>query len=303
MGTSRAASKAHSKAVSKTAKSKTQSKVGPAKVESKSAAKVTPKPLPYKKLITKLCGINAHLILLSHYLATTQQSHSPHIIEDTTDTLAQTILPGNDDEFDTFGDASPANDSSRKDALFFLDVRKNPVKCWVTMYDVLVNGCLPRKTNIACRWCTETFTTSPLGCPIKYHPKGQGSQFKDRIAAHLKAGGLPTDADDFFETDFIFCSEPCCKGFILSQKNNPRYKESASLLTQMTARKYGKIIDIPVASDPFRTLKKFGGKLTIKEFRMAPGRVVYEETTNVKRPYMYASPTYLAERKIKLFRL
>jgi len=42
--------------------------------------------------------------------------------------------------------------------------------------------------------------------------------------------------------------------------------------------------------------------LTILEFRATFGKIEYLETVNTRRPYMYCSSQYIAEKKIKMFR-
>jgi hypothetical protein len=190
------------------------------------------------------------------------------------------------------------NSPFSKKCYYFLDAHKNNVKYWVNMYDFTVNGCLPISTDKLCWWCKHNFSTAPIGCPLKYYEHKYSGKDKNRIEERLKSLNLNFETNDFFETEGIFCSFPCCKSYILSMKGNPLYKDCSSNLTYLYFLIIGRIDNIPMAPS-WKLLKAFGGHLSIKEYRATFDVLDYKETTNTMRPYMYSNSRYIEERKVK----
>lgn len=95
--------------------------------------------------------------------------------------------------------------------------------------------------DICCFWCCHEFDTRPVFIPIKYE--------------HLK---------EKFRVKGCFCSFNCCLSYMNS---NIKYRGKRYLLGHMYKIFTGnKIFDIEPAP-PREALKKFGGHLTINEFR------------------------------------
>lgn len=187
--------------------------------------------------------------------------------------------------------------------IYFLDQYKNRIKYWVNMIDYTQNGALPLYTNKPC-WgpCRSTFNTHPIGCPIKYNSHKEEGLEKERIEKHLHEMNLTFEKNDFFETVGIFCSFPCVKAYIydeMSRGNRARYKDSLTLLTLMYEKLFGEKITIPKAGD-YKLLKEYGGHLTPEELRGTFGRLEYEETTNLRRPYMFSSSVYIKETRMRI---
>jgi hypothetical protein len=110
---------------------------------------------------------------------------------------------------------------------------------------------VPPKENVeglACWWCTESLPHLPcIHFPIKYY-----QQF------------------DKFDTIGNFCSWECAKAYGKDLKS-PRWGEYLSFLTMMHRRALGRHENFFPA--PRReALKKFGGTLTIEEFRNCSGK-------------------------------
>jgi len=248
--------------------------------------------------IISLDGISATQIILAHYAYGSTRKRKPVVInQEDTDSLPQTII--DNDEIDILR-SDLMHEKSRR-SYYFLDVRKNQIKLWPNMIDVVSNGALPTTTIKSCWWCRHTFTTRPIGCPIRYHPHKSHGVERQRVEEKFKNADIPLTDTDFFETEGYFCSFPCCKAYIIDKGFNAKYKESISSLSLLFKILYGKLIDIPVAPS-WKILKEYGGHLTIQEYRSTFGRLEYEETINIRRPYMFASSQYISEKKIKLFR-
>lgn len=199
---------------------------------------------------------------------------------------------------------------------YFFDSKKIKVKVWPVMIDDTHHGIIPLYTNKPCRWCHKSYETHPFGCPIRYNPHvpinitsnvhtSNQVDLRDRVISFLKENNLNSDTNDFFETEQMFCSLPCVKSYILSclSNNNKSYKyhKSLSYLTLMYKKMYNTQIissNIPRAH-PIEVLRDYGGHLTIQEYRESFGMINYEETPNVRRPYMYSSSDYIEETKVK----
>lgn len=129
-------------------------------------------------------------------------------------------------------------------------------KFWCTFVDREgKNIQLERGKGLLCWHDCHTFDTVPLGCPLK------------------KLG------DSTFLTTGVFCSFPCIKKFLKRRLNRSKYKDSQNLLTLMYVRANKKIEEIPLAPSR-KQLKKFGGILTISEFRSSFGRLEYTSYKN-----------------------
>lgn len=213
------------------------------------------------------------------------------------DALSQTVIPSGDD--DDIPISEIIQEKSKR-ATYFLDDHKTQVKCWPNMIDVTTNGVLPAiSTPKACCWWDRTpFTTRPIGCPLRY-VVATGTD-KARFDEKLAIAGIKSDASDLFETEGVFCSFPCCKAYILSQRS-ARYNESAALLAQLFSTFYNRPPDYPIAPS-WKLLDSYGGHLTIQQFRASFGKLEYEETINMRRPYMFCTSSYITEKRIKLFR-
>ena len=238
-------------------------------------------PLKNKKIFTlkNIIGIN---IISSIYFNVPEE----------TEFLPQTSVP-----IDNEMSISDLKHEKSKKAIYFLDAHKNQIKYWINMFDFTLynGGALPLSTNDPCWWDRHSFTSRPLGCPIKYHDHKKYGRDKEKIEEKFKKAGIDINTNDFLETEGIFCSFPCIMAYILSQSNILRYKESTTLLTFLYYILFGVIIEIPEAPS-WKIIKKYGGHLEIEEFRATFGKLIYDETVNVKRPYMYSNSRYISEK-------
>ena len=115
------------------------------------------------------------------------------------------------------------------------------------------------KTDLCCIWCTEKFNTLPIPMPYKY-------KFQSKT-------------DFVFHVNGQFCSPSC---MLAKMKTTRRSFDIGRL---MLKKVYGinMSIDIPLAP-PLESLKKFGGKYTIREFRATGGSGI--KTTLVLPPFV-----------------
>ena len=112
----------------------------------------------------------------------------------------------------------------------------------VQFYEANKTKQLPSSTNIVCFWCTESFNCKPVGLPFKYE-------------------------NNIFYIDGCFCSPECAAAYNFDISNNTDIWDRYSLLNLLYIKMLGnKKINIKLAP-PRRTLKKFGGILSIGEFR------------------------------------
>lgn len=194
-----------------------------------------------------------------------------------------------------------------KRAVYFLDSKKNKIKLWPTMIDITNDIILPLYTTNPCRYCHHTYTTNPLGCPIKYYPHSSNNESKiKQIEAFLNKHNLPSKSTDYFETEQMFCRLSCVKSYIYDciSKNPMSYKycNSLSYLTLMF-KKINDIDGIPQnipLSPPIEVLESYGGHLSIDAYHKSIETVQYEVTINVKKPIMFSASAYIEEISIKL---
>ncbi len=257
-----------------------------------------------------LKDISAVQTVLACYAVHNTKSTKVLKMKDGKDTISQTLI-GDIDGEDTDIPVTQLLYEKSKRAYYFLDARKMQNKFWCIMVDVTLSGPLPSSIQKPCWWCRHKFNFRPIGCPLKYNSNKCTGIEKERYEEKLKNTNLPASTNDFFETEGIFCSFPCCKAFILDQHGSAKYKESITLLSLLFSILHGiqsvfsvsgnPEIDFPAAPS-WKLLREYGGHLTIEEYRATFGKLEYFVTVNVRRPYMYSSSQYIAEKKIKLFK-
>ena len=184
---------------------------------------------------------------------------------------------------------------------------------FIITFNNLLNKELPTSTNIHCFWCRHSFNTPPIGCPIAYISsilyKNYYSELnkdmysiKGPITEKLQeflTNSKQIEEKDFYITDGMFCSFDCCLSFI-NDNNDPLYNNSENLLRQYFYTFFNKDIDIKQAPS-WRLLDKFGGHLTIDQFRE---KITTNNYINLKEiikvPPASKFLGFLFEKKIKL---
>lgn len=282
---------------------------------------VTKKPIREKQYIVTLKNISAKELIGVHFggITTSLIDEDEKVSPSTTirNVVRKDIRKDLKSKDVTMSDILHENDKMSKRVQYFFDIKKNKIKVWPVMVDTQ-KGSLPLYTNKPCRNCHHPYDTHPYGCPIKYNPhipltvvsnvhNSSSVILRDRVIAFLTENNLPTDTNDFFETEKMFCSLPCVKSYILGCLSNSskayKYKKSLSYLTLMYKKIYGieGIPSIIPKAGPIDTLEAYGGHLSIEEYRASFGLIQYEETPNVRRPYMYSSSDYIEETKDRLY--
>lgn len=110
---------------------------------------------------------------------------------------------------------------------------------------------IPKKTEILCWWCCHKFDGIPRFMPTKY----------DHVRQRFRVTGN-------------FCSWPCVRTYMESEK-----RITHTLLLKLVWIIHGKRYEINKAP-PRETLKAFGGKMSIEEFRNNDPNLYYEVNTN-----------------------
>lgn len=253
--------------------------------------------MPTKNFFT-LKNINVEDLLSYHYGETLQTDNTQE------DDIPQTIIDyGNDISIKTL--MHEKGKKSRR-SIIFLDPHKGKVKYWLNMIDIFFQKTLPLYTTKPCWNCRSTFKTHPIGCPLVYKKRdGKTDTDVNIIKKKFKELNLPLDqGTDYFETEGIFCTFPCVKEYILdelSRNNSAKYNRALTLLTLMTEKLTGEMVEIPVVGDrTWKLLESAGGHLTPKEYRSIPGILEYTQSVNTRRPYMFCSSSYIQEKMVKL---
>ena len=108
-------------------------------------------------------------------------------------------------------------------------------------HEYMKSKCYPSTSTLPCFYCTETFTSPPLGIPVKFvnsYLKITKMSDKDGIVTDVKeyiysekevlklqAKGLPVIKRDYFQVDGNFCSFPCMISYF-NKSNSHYYQDS-----------------------------------------------------------------------------
>ena len=223
----------------------------------------------------------------------------------------------------TLIDELPSNKDSDANAYCFLDESKQTHSCIVTMNDLLTSTMLPSSTNVSCFWCKHCFDSSPIGCPVMYlsnkvtkvyHSEITKDEYRitDNITKkrkemlnhlmgkHNSQFTILDNHSNYFVVDGIFCSFNCCLAFIKESRDRDFYKLSESLLYTMYKDIFNaKSVNIKPAPH-WRLLDKFGGPLSIQDFRKSFNTIQYNDIDDY---IMRAPPSRmigkLYEKKVK----
>jgi len=176
----------------------------------------------------------------------------------------------------------------------YLDSTRRNRKCTITMKNYLSGDVIPLKYSGNCFNCHHTFPGQPISCPIEYVPStmtkiffstiiGVEQKIKRELTAiesrnYVSKGILPIDKDngssnikvdlnDYYNSDGFFCSLECCFNFIKENKKNPLYKNSEVLLYDLAEDYFGDRPNYINRAPNFRLLSKYGGNLSIEEYR------------------------------------
>ena len=132
--------------------------------------------------------------------------------------------------------------SERNDELGTYKVDNQVHYTLLPFYEANKNTKWLNSTNICCFWCTESFDNVPIGLPIKVE-------------------------NNIFYVDGCFCSLECAAAYNFNETESSIMWERHSLLNLLYTKIFNDSKIGIKAAPPRRALKKFGGILTIKQFR------------------------------------
>lgn len=199
----------------------------------------------------------------------------------------------------------------------YLDDAKKEKKCLITMRDYISGKSFEtNKVDRCCFWCRSEFITKPIGCPLEFIPsklikkyyseitkdeytirenisKEKREEYENKKLIN-KDFNLKIEKNEYYSSDGFFCSFNCCLAFILDNKHNPLYENSEYLLSQIYLSLFenGNIVPAP----NWRLLQKYGGSLTIEEFRRDFNKYEYQDTDN---HITFKSIGFLYEQNLK----
>jgi len=237
---------------------------------------------------------------------------------------------GNDNKSPSTQEKTKLNDlpgSSNHEAkqLVFMDESKQTHLCQVTMIDHLNSEKLSSNMNIDCFWCRSAFDSQPIGCPIGYIPpkitKNYHSEItKDQysitdnvteyrrktistiIGVQDSKFEINDDHGEYYLIDGIFCSFNCCVAFIEENKSiSSLYQDSEDLLYSLYNKLVQKQTNYIIPAPHWRLLKKYGGHMTINEFRNTLGKAQFIDHND----YKYVPPVstkligHIFEKKVR----
>jgi hypothetical protein len=167
----------------------------------------------------------------------------------------------------------------------FLDPSKKSKRWIVTMKDAIKQTVLPQElpAPVKCWWCHDSFTTRPLGCPIKLVSTGKDS--KETYYSHLSkkdvtvshsGKGENNETTEYYLTKGYLCCWECLMGFGESVRMKPEFHECIQLIYHMfkAAGGEGKIMPAP----HYTMKQEYGGPLTAQEYK--GHHEVYQATGN-----------------------
>jgi hypothetical protein len=174
-----------------------------------------------------------------------------------------------------------------------VSIPANHFYLYSTLKDYLHEKKLPVNSVYPCFYCTETFYTPPLGIPLEFvssyietytcsEKDGSTLTFKKDLCTKKE---IEANKDknvvyrDYFRVDGNFCSFHCMIAYIKMYPSG-KYNDIGYLLKYMHRMIFQSPLKWEAAPD-IRTLKKYGGFLTIDEFRSEEGRK-YIRSNNYK---------------------
>lgn len=175
-------------------------------------------------------------------------------------------------------------DCDIKNTISFYDELKNKHSCIISMIDFKTETRLDTSKKYHCFWDRHPIPENvyPIGCPVNYQPNKMIRTYYSVISKDIytikenltelqsrKCKNTENDIinEPYYVVDGIFCSFNCCHAFIEENYKNPLYELSNTLLYKMYRDINGVDIKKITKAPSWRTLKVYGGTLTIEEFR------------------------------------
>jgi hypothetical protein len=207
-----------------------------------------------------------------------------------------------------------SNERVIPEIISFLDESKKNHQCNISMIDFNTNTD-SSFLRYNCYWDRHPFQTKPIGCPIKYISSQAIKSYYSEISKDVYTikENIPSSKrsiindkrinikiKEYYETDGIFCSFPCCCAYIRAHKHLKDYEQSEMLLLKMYNEMMGTKTEIIDPAPHWRLLKEYGGNKTISEFRATFNKVDHDFHGTIKYNMPLFRPIgHLFEEKIK----
>lgn len=195
----------------------------------------------------------------------------------------------------------------------FTDESKQLHKCNISMIDFTTQQECNFKYDKNCFWCRHSIPENKngIGCPIKYIPNKCNKTYYSEISKdiysikqnitpkkgnEIKDENVHVQKNDYYLTDGIFCSFNCCMAWINDNSHNSLYDMSKILLLSIFHNLYN--LYVIEEAPHWRKLRKYGGELTIEQFRSGFNNVEYKN--HGQYIPSFKSVGFLFEEKLKL---
>lgn len=209
-------------------------------------------------------------------------------------TSSMTIKNHCDDASSGFGGGGGDDNKKNDTELLLFDIKKRCMKYFANMGSFSNSlAPLPVITTIPCWNCRRTFTTPPLGIPIRFIKHHSQSLDATLLKKYFEDNNYPSGCatSGYFETEGVVCRWECMKNFILENISNTRYKDSVGLMYLMHTFIEGKPLECKRAGS-WRCLKTWGGHLTDEDYDKATSTTTFVDTVNVRKPLMFSISRY-----------
>ena len=163
------------------------------------------------------------------------------------------------------------------DKISFLDESKRLRSCTLSQIDYK-NG------KRWCWWCKHQFDTPPWGCPIRLKSAVKRVNYLSAISKTKYSLVEKREIDEesntcMYITDGMFCSINCCTSWAHDNKRESNYVQSLFLLLKMyrqvSRKAFTEIVNLPTPAPDWKLLERFGGYLSIHQFREDFDKIEY----------------------------
>jgi hypothetical protein len=214
------------------------------------------------------------------------------------------IHPDNTTDLTSLRESNSFFKQNEPEKFSFLDEAKRLRSCTQSQVDY-ENG------KRWCWWCKHQFDTPPWGCPIRLKSSIKNVNYLSAISktnySLVEKHELNNNNECVYITDGMFCSINCCLSWANDKKQDVDYTNSLFLLSKMyrqvSRKKITDTVNLPTAAPDWKLLERFGGYLTIHQFRedfdkieyLKAGTTIHSEPVNVQ----FAPISHCFEEKLK----
>ncbi len=180
----------------------------------------------------------------------------------------------------------------------FLDEAKRLKVCTICSVDF-------DKTNRWCWWCQHAFDSPPWGCPLRINAVIDTYSYVSSISKtkytlrEKKQNNIETNECAYI-TDGMFCSVNCCSAWADAHKKDPDYDKASFLIYKMYNQVRGLDgVSVPPPAPHWRLLEKFGGYLSIHQFRGDFDKIEYKHMGTAATTVLFKPLANCFEEKLK----